>query len=108
VLPSLLALIDGRACRTPLQGNFLAAPLAPARHVLHVSGYEREQVQLFADGPGAAIVLDGDATHWIGAAPQDAAAVLAAVNRDRVERGAVAEDAFDFMIDLVVGSPGQR
>ena len=108
VLPSLLALIDGRACRTPLQGNFLAAPLTSARHVLHVSGYEREQVQLIADGPGAAIVLDGDATHWIGAAPQDAAAVLAAVNRDRVERGAVAEDAFDFMIDLVVGSPGPR
>jgi hypothetical protein len=108
VLPSLLALIDERACRTVLQGNFLAAPLAPARHVLHVSGYEREQVQRIADGSSAAIVLDGDATHWIGAAPPDAEAVLAAVNRDRVERGAVAENAFDFMMDLVVRSPERQ
>jgi hypothetical protein len=108
IVPSLLALIDKTSCRTPLQGDMLTTPLAPARHVLHVSGFEREQVQQMPDGPKTAIVLDGDDTRWVGTPPEDAQALLAEVNRDRVERGAVRDNAFDFLIDLVAGSAGRR
>ncbi|HEX6832020.1 MAG TPA: LTA synthase family protein, partial [Rudaea sp.] len=110
LLTSLRDLTKAQACRTPSQGWFLRAqPLAPS-YIEHARGDKRDRVDIYFGDPArpqrGEIVLDGDASRWIGDKPDGWEQIMLRVAADRIARGAVSENYLDYMIDLT--KPGKR
>lgn len=92
LLPSLAQLTGAQACRHPGQGWLLAQPPQPPDWVLHVRGDQRSRLDLHHAGGSATLLLAGDDSRWTGTPPADAAAIAAAIHRDRIARGALDSD----------------
>jgi lipoteichoic acid synthase len=110
LVPSLAYLTNSHSCRTEDQGLFLSDAPVPPTHVIHARGDKRDRLAVyFTDRAGAAhegnIILDGDASRWIGDKPDDWQQIMLRVASDRIARGSDKENALDFLIDLYFPHP---
>jgi hypothetical protein len=110
LVPSIDHLTNAHSCRTDEQGLFLSElPVAP-KYVIHARGDKRGRVDIYFKGTdGAAregnIILDGDASRWIGDKPEDWQQIMLRVAADRIARGSDKENALDYLIDLYFPHP---
>lgn len=86
LIPSLRFVVEGGTCRTAMQGRMLGPQPRPARYVVHADPLRRDRLVVLEDGERHHIVLDGDDTRWMERPPPDGAALLARINRERVDR----------------------
>lgn len=107
--PSIEQLAGAHVCRRPDQGLIFATPEEPPSHVVHVRGDQRSRIDVYEGKQRAALLLDGDNSHWTGDALPDAAAIALEVHADRIARGEAHDDFLDFIIDSVrPKTPGEK
>jgi hypothetical protein len=104
LLPSLDNLLNAHSCRTGGQGWFLREDPVPPKYIVHARGDKRDRLDIyFKDSDGTPregnIILDGDASRWLGDKPDDWQQIMLRVASDRIDRGGDKENALDFIID---------
>ncbi len=104
LVPSLSNLTNAHSCRTADEGVFLSDNPVPPAYIVHARGDKRDRLDIyFKDKDRAAregnIILDGDASRWIGDKPDDWQQIMLRIEADRIERGGDKENALDFIID---------
>ena len=103
------------------QGVFLDAQPVPPSYIEHARGDKRDRVDIYFQTQGERkegnIVMDGDASRWLGDKPDDWQQIMLRVAADRIARGSDKENMLDFIIDQYFPpktpspappSPGQR
>lgn len=88
LIPSLRHAIGGQSCRSDWQGRFLGPGAAPARYVVYNDPVRRNQVVVVDSDAQYRLLLDGDDTRWIAAAPrgQEADRLRDEINWQRIGR----------------------
>ena len=84
LIPSILQLVLKESCLANWQGTMFSSPPSPAKHVTYMHPGKRDQVQVIQNGTSYSLKLDGDATRWLGAAPQNAEELLKQIILQRV------------------------
>jgi phosphoglycerol transferase MdoB-like AlkP superfamily enzyme len=97
IVSSIADLTGAKTCLSPSQGVFLRATPRPPQYVLHARGDKRGAVDVYFDSQQAQIILDGDATRWIGPKPDDWRTVFDGVLLDRINRGELPQNALDLV-----------
>ena len=104
LLPSLENLTTSHSCRTEGEGLFLSDNPIPPAYIVHARGDKRDWLDIyFKDTDGSPregnIILDGDASRWIGDKPDAWQQIMVRIAADRIDRGGDKENALDFIID---------
>ncbi|KFN50648.1 sulfatase-like hydrolase/transferase [Arenimonas composti] len=87
LLPSLQAMLtQGEACRSALHGELFGPAPAPARAQVFADPMRYDQVRARVGGGNFLLVLDGDDSRWVGAAPDPGFDLALEVARLRVTR----------------------
>ncbi len=121
LMPSLDHQLNARSCRFEQQGIFLDEQPVPATYIEHARGDKRDRLDIYFQAQGVRkegnIVMDGDASRWLGDKPEDWQQIMLRVAADRIARGSDKENMLDFIIDQYFPpkapspappSPGQR
>ncbi len=103
--PSLEDLTNAHACRTAGEGWFLREQPIPPKYIVHARGDKRDRLDIyFRDSDGTSregnIILDGDASRWIGDKPDNWQQIMLRVAADRIKRGGDADNGLDYMIGI--------
>lgn len=104
LLPSLDNLTNAHSCRTDSEGVFLSDNPIPPKYIVHARGDKRDRLDIYFKAPDGTpregnIILDGDASRWMGDKPDDWQQIMLRVAADRIDRGGDKENALDFLID---------
>jgi lipoteichoic acid synthase len=104
LLPSLENLTASHSCRTEGEGLFLSDNPIPPAYIVHARGDKRDRLDIYFKGKDGSpregnIILDGDASRWIGDKPDDWQQIMLRIAADRIDRGGDKENALDFIID---------
>jgi hypothetical protein len=110
LVPSIDHLTNAHSCRTDAQGLFLSEPPVAPKYVVHARGDKRGRLDIYFKGTDGTeregnIILNGDASRWIGDKPDDWQQIMLRVEADRVARGSDKENALDYLIDLYFPHP---
>ena len=93
LLPSLLQLTaDGQACHRSDQGRFLRPDPRPPAFIVHARGDQRSRVDVYTAQGDGALLLDGDASTWLGDAPPDRDQIADFLHAERIRRGRLESD----------------
>lgn len=92
LLPSLADLTADESCRRADQGWFLRAAPEPPQRIVHARGDARNRIDFYVGESSSALILDGDASRWIGTRPADWQTIEDRIHRDRLRRGVLDSD----------------
>ncbi len=93
LLPSLLQLTaDGQACHRNDQGRFLRPDPRPPAFIVHARGDQRSRIDVYTARGDGALLLDGDASTWLGDAPPEQAWIADFLHSERIRRGRLESD----------------
>ena len=92
LLPTLADFTGSRVCVRPDQGRFLRGTPEPPAWILHARGDVRNRVDVYFGDHDGALLLDGDASIWVGDRPDDWQLIADEIHRDRLRRGTLDSD----------------
>jgi lipoteichoic acid synthase len=92
LLPSLADLVGADSCATADQGRFLRADPSPPSWILHARGDARNRIDVYFGDRRGALLLDGDASRWVGERPPQWRQIEDHIHADRIQRGALDSD----------------
>ena len=98
LIPSLLHLIDGETCRTGQQGILLGSTPQPARYRVYANSYRRDLVYFVSAAGSSELHLRGDESYQSGPTSPELTLLVAALHRDRIERGPLPADLVELML----------